>query len=131
MSGAAPVLHVATTDRISSRSVTPPGLTATPADLVNRYLPVVQDARQADGCVDPRRTRRWPSHASAGKADDESDKLRSTAGRPGTKWSCGYAPPGAPYGIADRQCFGADRNPRRAAIVTSSGSESAFILRIT
>ena len=29
------------------------------------------------------------------------------------------------------QSFNADRRPRRAAIVTRSGSESAFILRIT
>jgi hypothetical protein len=32
---------------------------------------------------------------------------------------------------ADYQCFGADDRPRRAAIVTRSGSESAFILRMT
>jgi len=31
----------------------------------------------------------------------------------------------------DRQCFGADDRPRRAAMVTRSGSESAFILRMT
>ncbi len=32
---------------------------------------------------------------------------------------------------ADRQWFGAGRSPRRAAIVTRSGSESALILRMT
>jgi hypothetical protein len=31
----------------------------------------------------------------------------------------------------DYQCFGADDRPRRAAMVTRSGSESAFILRMT
>ncbi len=31
----------------------------------------------------------------------------------------------------DCQCFGADDRPRRAAMVTRSGSESAFILRMT
>ncbi len=33
--------------------------------------------------------------------------------------------------LVDGQSFGADRRPRRAAMVTRSGSESAFILRIT
>ena len=32
---------------------------------------------------------------------------------------------------ADRQWVGVDRSPMRAAIVTRSGSESAFILRMT
>jgi len=31
----------------------------------------------------------------------------------------------------ERQCVGSDRSPRRAAIVTRSGSEPAFILRMT
>src|SRR5262245_53089008 len=31
----------------------------------------------------------------------------------------------------DTQCSSVDRNPRRAAIVTKSGSDPAFILRIT
>jgi hypothetical protein len=34
-------------------------------------------------------------------------------------------------GSTDGQRFGADDRPRRAAIVTRSGSESAFILRMT
>lgn len=37
----------------------------------------------------------------------------------------------SPKPLQDRQCLGTDCKPRRAAIVTRSGSESAFILRIT
>ncbi len=33
--------------------------------------------------------------------------------------------------VIDGQPFGVDRRPRRAAMVTRSGSDSAFILRIT
>jgi hypothetical protein len=52
--------------------------------------------------------------------------------------SCSYATVCArlfrlktPFSSGLGQCFGGERRPRRAAIVTRSGSESAFIFRIT
>src|SRR6476620_11783831 len=73
------------------------------------------------------------SSATAGLLDDRVDRYEGMDWLDNARSGAAGIDGGTPLerGTAVGQCSGGGRNPRRSAIVTRSGSESAFILRIT